>query len=151
MSTTDPLPISPLPTSAKRISRGHSCTSCNLRKIKCDGLLPCSACAKSRVECIVRAPTIPRRKARKNVSQQDAHSRLRPGKDQVQTGEANTQLETVSETSGRRPTGIRTSHSGSKSPEPRTDTGKVIFEKGHPRYIDKYAFDNCLTAQGDIN
>ena len=40
----------------------HSCVLCQQRKVKCDRKDPCSNCTKSRVDCIFRAPAIPRRR-----------------------------------------------------------------------------------------
>ena len=43
----------------------HACVSCAQRKIKCDRHNPCSACSKTHMECIYRAPAPPQRRKRK--------------------------------------------------------------------------------------
>lgn len=39
-----------------RVTRGHSCTLCSQKKIRCDGERPCSSCVKSRVSCFSKTP-----------------------------------------------------------------------------------------------
>lgn len=46
-------------------TKSHACVLCQQRKVKCDRISPCSACAKSRVECIYRDPAPPRRRKRR--------------------------------------------------------------------------------------
>ncbi|KAJ9614406.1 hypothetical protein H2200_002542 [Cladophialophora chaetospira] len=53
----------------QRPSKAFSCIRCFERKVKCDKQIPCSNCAKSKVECIFRTPPAPRR--RKKRTQED--------------------------------------------------------------------------------
>lgn len=53
-----------------------SCVRCADRKVKCDRLLPCSACVRHKAECIFRPPRPPRRRP-KQTADQNIQSRLR--------------------------------------------------------------------------
>lgn len=46
-------------------TRAHACVLCQQRKVKCSRETPCSACIKSRVECVYRDPAPPRRRKRR--------------------------------------------------------------------------------------
>ena len=47
------------------VARAHACVLCQQRKVKCSRETPCSACIKSRVECVYRDPAPPRRRKRR--------------------------------------------------------------------------------------
>jgi hypothetical protein len=53
------------PASARGATRAHACVLCQQRKVKCSRETPCSACIKSRVECVYRDPAPPRRRKRR--------------------------------------------------------------------------------------
>ena len=53
----------------QRPPKAFSCIRCFDRKVKCDKQSPCSNCVKSKVECIFRVPSAPRR--RKKRTQDD--------------------------------------------------------------------------------
>jgi hypothetical protein len=55
---------SPAPTRGGA-TRAHACVLCQQRKVKCSRETPCSACIKSRVECVYRDPAPPRRRKRR--------------------------------------------------------------------------------------
>ncbi|EFQ96767.1 fungal specific transcription factor domain-containing protein [Nannizzia gypsea CBS 118893] len=42
-----------------RITRNHSCFSCQQRKVRCDGQQPCSSCRRNRIECVPGRRTKP--------------------------------------------------------------------------------------------
>ena len=46
-------------------ARNYSCVRCFERKVKCDRDHPCSACVRSKVNCIFRVPTAPRRRKKR--------------------------------------------------------------------------------------
>jgi hypothetical protein len=52
-----------------------ACVRCTARKVKCDKLIPCSACNRHSAECIFRKPDPPRRK-RKTVPVDELADRL---------------------------------------------------------------------------
>lgn len=140
---------SPAPTSANRINRGHACSSCSRRKIRCDGQRPCAACLKTRIECGGKPAATPqRRRPKKSLSQQDVLSRLRWEEDQSQAGGIDAHEATLERSKGR-PAGIETTYNNSGSSEPRADTERVILEQGHPRYVDKYAPSRLLPSRGN--
>ena len=58
-------PPTPATENSGSSSKGHACVLCQQRKVKCDRNTPCSACTKSRVECIYRDPVPPRRRKRR--------------------------------------------------------------------------------------
>ena len=47
-------------------TRAHACVLCQQRKVKCSRETPCSACIKSRVECVYRDPAPPKRRKRRS-------------------------------------------------------------------------------------
>jgi hypothetical protein len=53
------------PASRGAATRAHACVLCQQRKVKCSRETPCSACIKSRVECVYRDPAPPRRRKRR--------------------------------------------------------------------------------------
>src|SRR2546423_13241607 len=53
------------PASRGPATRAHACVLCQQRKVKCSRETPCSACIKSRVECVYRDPAPPRRRKRR--------------------------------------------------------------------------------------
>ena len=59
-STASPAPA------RREASRAHACVLCQQRKVKCSRETPCSACIKSRVECVYRDPAPPRRRKRRS-------------------------------------------------------------------------------------
>lgn len=155
-----PQSSSPAPASVGEPNLAHSrngraCSSCQRRKVKCDGLKPCSACVKGGLECVIK-PTVPplRQRPKKFTTQRDVISRLRWEVDQLiqsKASGADPQNEAVVGSPKRRPVGIETTYNESRSPEPRTDTGRVILEQGHPRYVDKYAFSRPHLPRGNSN
>jgi hypothetical protein len=46
----------------KRLRTAHACDSCRLRKIRCDGQLPCSTCSSTSIECIFGSEAPPKGK-----------------------------------------------------------------------------------------
>lgn len=61
---------------AQRAMLGNACVSCATRKVKCDRQAPCSACKKTRLECIYRAPS-QTRKRKATEERSSAIERLR--------------------------------------------------------------------------
>ncbi len=58
-------PPTPTTENSGSSSKGHACVLCQQRKVKCDRTVPCSACTKSRVECVYRDLAPPRRRKRR--------------------------------------------------------------------------------------
>lgn len=66
------------------ITRYHSCTRCQHRKIKCDGQIPCAACRKATVECIRNhRNSLASRRRRRAVASGNARSEAGPGTEQT--------------------------------------------------------------------
>jgi hypothetical protein len=61
-----------------KITRGHSCVSCQQRKVKCDGQRPCSACSKYGKECVSKTgPQASRRRLSATPSSRDSPQAVR--------------------------------------------------------------------------
>ena len=135
--------MEPSPPSAAKITRGHSCVLCYQRKVKCDGQRPCSTCAKNQIECISKVPIVPRRKARAPAIKEDILlERLRRCEALLKLHGLN--LEDSPATVGQF-IGSPVVPEESQSPESGsgTDSGRLIIEDGHSRYIEKYV---CLPS-----
>ncbi|KDB24461.1 hypothetical protein H109_03657 [Trichophyton interdigitale MR816] len=62
-----------------RITRNHSCFSCQQRKVRCDGQQPCSSCRRNRIECVPgrrTKPSMHRREAGRAAAAAAASERL---------------------------------------------------------------------------
>ena len=127
-------PSTQVSPSSKRITRGHSCLVCQQRKVRCDGQKPCASCTKSRLECIQRPPGAPpRRKAKLPLSKEDVLSRIKRCEEQllakIQEGETSSIQANIK-------------NNGPVDPEQpdvsRKASGKMIVDRGHARYIEKY-------------
>jgi hypothetical protein len=121
------------PASAPKITRGHSCVLCFQRKVKCDGQRPCSTCVKAQVECIAKAPTLPRRR-KAQISKGDLLARLRRCEELLEIHG----VKVEDEIEAPRPTDQHMTHStdDSRSPESTADIGKLVIERGHSRYFE---------------
>lgn len=139
MSTTtgeSQLP-SPAPSlGISKVTRGHSCVSCQRRKVRCNGQKPCSTCIKTGLECVTAAPSpLRQRKARLSTLNDDGGSqRRRPRLDDIRLRNS---LATKSPESERMDVQYIT-ESRSLSPGCNKNGGTMIFERGHQRYIEKY-------------
>ena len=132
----------PPSASTSKVTRGHSCTLCQRRKVKCDGQKPCSNCVKNQVECVTREPTIPRRrKAISSCPEESAISGKGQGK---HDNERNIQDGSIAKSSDGTPSDANGRFNKSSAPEPNSKLGKVIFEYGYPRYIEKYAHNQTF-------
>ncbi|TGO82697.1 hypothetical protein BPOR_0775g00030 [Botrytis porri] len=77
--TSDMSPATSTITSSSKPQRVLACLRCQQRKIKCDRRYPCSACIKSRVQCIP-ATQLPRRR-RRRFPERELLDRLRKYED----------------------------------------------------------------------
>lgn len=143
--TTGPQTPAPVPPpSTSKITPGHSCVLCQRRKVRCHGPKPCSTCIKARVECVTVAGSNPlQRKAKLSTTpkEEDGLSRRRwPRPNDVAT---------KSLESGR--TDIEHNTEGEpQSSESNASSGKLIFEQGHRRFIEKYNYGCSLTLHGQV-
>jgi hypothetical protein len=121
------------PVRTPKITRGHSCVLCFQRKVKCDGQRPCSTCIKARIECITKAPTLPRRR-RAEISKGDLLARLRRCEGLLKSHG----VKVEDEIDDQKTMGQQMAHSpgDSRSPKSTADIGKLIIERGHSRYIE---------------
>lgn len=128
---------SPAPSlSISKITRGHSCVSCQRRKVRCNGQKPCSSCTKTGVECVTVAHSpLQQRKARLLTPKEDGgprRRRLRANDMSLRDGPANRSPDS------ERMEAQYTTEGESSSPKSNTRKGTMIFERGHQRYIEKY-------------
>ncbi|KAL3421643.1 C6 transcription factor [Phlyctema vagabunda] len=128
-----------------KITRGHSCLTCQQRKVRCDGQKPCATCVKNKVECAAKPPSLPRRrKARDVATKTDVLSRI-----QRLEQELRSKTEQLSAASSSTPelattTTTTTASTGNNSVEPvsrrpsktRESHGQMIIEGGHSRYVE---------------
>jgi hypothetical protein len=145
--------------------RAHACVLCQQRKVKCSRETPCSACIKSRVECVYRDPAPPRRRKRRNpedvlLARLKRYEELlqNAGVKVVPIGGANggaAEDERVDERGSRQTSAVddagrnevdehytnRTQPSDSLSTETTGGRsaypGRFIFEEGRSRYLEK--------------
>ena len=140
-------------------SKGHACVLCQQRKVKCDRSIPCSACTKSRVECVYRDPAPPRRRKRrtpedlliakvKRYEELLKNAGVRVDKvDTVETAElANAGHEHEEEGSSRRQStnGSSLDH---RMDEPVPKQGPVIEKTGNDFGIGKPGFQGKLIVE----
>jgi hypothetical protein len=121
------------PANTPRITRGHSCVLCFQRKVKCDGQRPCSTCIKARIECITKAPTVPRRR-KGQISKGDLLARLRRCEELLKSHGVKVEDEVEAQEPIDQQMVI--SPDDSRSPESAANIGKLIIERGHSRYIE---------------
>lgn len=111
----------------KKITRGHSCTLCQLRKVRCDGQKPCSTCVKGGQQCVAAPPR--RRRLKEPLSKEGLLARLKRYESLLLSHGVN--IDTEPDISAQEAPG---------SPESVSGVGKLIVEGGHARYIEKYVF-----------
>jgi Fungal Zn(2)-Cys(6) binuclear cluster domain len=127
-------PSKPSASTANKITRGHSCLSCQQRKVKCDGQRPCSTCVKSRDECTPAkfSKAFRRRAVRSAASSDLLLSRLKQCEELLQAHGINIEDERV----------VSDNHGAqdARAPASNSDEGKMIFDQGRPRYVEKYCY-----------
>lgn len=124
----------PTPSSTHTITRGHSCLACQRRKIRCNGQRPCSACLKFRRECVAKGPTVSRERRVKAQPKDEVLTRLQRCESLLRKYGVDIDAE-INESSEVR--NERSLESVFRPPAPSSETGKLIVEKGHSRYIEK--------------
>jgi Fungal Zn(2)-Cys(6) binuclear cluster domain len=114
-----------------KITRGHSCLSCQQRKVRCDGQRPCSTCTKTGDAC---APA----KSSKTLKRRDAPvsdrllSRLKRCEELLQAHGIKIEDDLTSNDRHRT--------RDMPAPASNNDDGQMIVESGHSRYLEKYGF-----------
>ncbi|KAH8809020.1 hypothetical protein F5884DRAFT_390978 [Xylogone sp. PMI_703] len=132
-------PSQPLtPSYAPPLTRGHSCLSCQKRKVRCNGQRPCSACIKSGRECVSKGPTSAReRKARANpIFKEDIRSRLQRCEELLKKAGIDVDSEVGQSPVARIERSLDSISAGLGESVAASETGKLIVEKGHSRYIE---------------
>lgn len=115
----------------------YACVICTKRKVKCDRLVPCSACRKGRVECQYQEP--PRRK-RKRQPVEDLQERLdRYEKLLINHGISLNDSETATPATK---TSSTVSSPTETQPGTGQSTGKLLGGPGKTRYIDSNIWRN---------
>lgn len=113
-----------------RVTRGHSCFSCQQRKVKCDGQRPCSTCLRNGGECTAgtRVQTSNRGPVQSTKVNYD---RL---VEHLKHCEETLRAHGIPIDEGHSPTEVapRTVPNAPSSPE-----GQMIVKSGDSRYVDK--------------
>ena len=123
--------IHPTSPSAK-ITRGHSCLSCQQRKVRCDGRRPCSSCTKSGGECIsAKVSTASRRRdVGSGIISNRLLARLKRCEELLQAHGTKIEEDCAAGESD----GIKLAAASAS----KVTGGQMILEHGHSRYIEKY-------------
>lgn len=126
-----------------RVTRGHSCSVCYQRKVKCDGKRPCATCVKTG-----RASDCKNTRSKDGVAAQanlELLGRLKryeallvergvpldgqPGRPDTAATAASTSTMEAAPRDG--------------TPAGESDDGKMIIQSGHPRFVERQAFSLC--------
>lgn len=135
-------PVSSLYEGATKLTRGHSCVSCQRRKVKCDKQKPCSNCTKTRIDCVQSTPL---RRRRKKTSESDLAAKLRKyehllKKHGIDIDEDDDDpLESSTATTLSQTHHINQKLSLEVPRNPSDERGMFINEKGNSRYVERYA------------
>lgn len=117
-----------------KVTRGHSCTLCSQRKVRCDGKRPCSTCIKSSrtSECRSSRPAVLTSLARDGPSSRE-HALIQ----RLRHYEGLLTAHGIPITTGRGTGDESKPGTEATSPKPKSDDGHVIMQRGHPRFVDK--------------
>ncbi|CAJ2509007.1 Uu.00g140330.m01.CDS01 [Anthostomella pinea] len=133
-----------------KVTRGHSCTQCSRRKVKCDGKRPCSSCLKGSraAHCHSARPATLTRVREARITEQALLDRLRHY-ESLLTANDIPFPEHVADYSDLAMTEPGT-------PASKTDDGHIIIQRGHPRFVDNTIWnplsdelDDEYTSYGD--
>ena len=99
-----------------KLTRGHSCRACYIRKVKCDGKRPCTTCVKTSraAECRSARPLLLRLKRYENLLVANGIPLDAPA------GEEEGDMNILDD-----------------EPDSENDDGHVIMQGGHPRFVQK--------------
>lgn len=145
-------------------ARAHACVLCQQRKVKCSRETPCSACIKSRVECVYRDPAPPRRRKRRTPEDillarlkryeellENAGVKVDPIGRANDGGGGDDDNDVVDERGSRQNSTIdyagrigvdeldakRAERSGSRPTETTAFPGRLLVQEGRSRYLEK--------------
>lgn len=133
------------PSPFNKITRGHSCLSCQQRKVRCDGQRPCSTCVRSGDQCAPAKSlkTIKRQDARSGLVNDRLRSRLKRCEELLQASGIKIEDDVAPDERVQ-----RDSLRDVDTPASNVDDGQMIVEHGHSRYLEKCALLDHFCPQG---
>ena len=122
-------------------SRTFSCMTCRLRKVKCDRLLPCTACRNSQFDCAYPQPKPQGGKA-KAVANQRLRERLQKLENLVHDLEGHPTRQTTTEG------GVDKERERTEASIP--DLGRLVLVEGQSRYVENSLWVSLTNEVRDL-